>query len=72
MQNFTIVNLNRHHKEIGNYKFEVLTGDGISFKKKENSGQTHNDILVAAVSLATPEFLIFMAMGPFMVWEALR
>lgn len=26
-------------------------------------GQTHNDILVAAVSLATPVFLIFMALG---------
>ena len=26
-------------------------------------GQTHNDILVAAVSLATPAFLIFMAVG---------
>ena len=26
-------------------------------------GQTHNDILVAAVSLATPVFLIFMAVG---------
>ena len=26
-------------------------------------GQTHNDILVAAVSLATPVFLIFMAIG---------
>ena len=26
-------------------------------------GQTHNDILVAAVSLATPVFLIFMAAG---------
>ena len=25
--------------------------------------QTHNDILVAAVSLATPVFLIFMAVG---------
>ena len=26
-------------------------------------GQTHDDILVAAVSLATPVFLIFMAVG---------
>ena len=26
-------------------------------------GQTHNDILLAAVSLATPVFLIFMAVG---------
>lgn len=26
-------------------------------------GQTHNDVLVAAVSLATPVFLIFMAVG---------
>ena len=26
-------------------------------------GQTHNDILVAAVSLATPIFLIFMSVG---------
>lgn len=26
-------------------------------------GQTHNDILVAAVSLATPVFLIFMSLG---------
>lgn len=26
-------------------------------------GQTHNDILVAAVSLATPIFLIFMSLG---------
>lgn len=26
-------------------------------------GQTHNDILVAAVSLATPVFLIFMSVG---------
>ena len=26
-------------------------------------GQTHSDILVAAVSLATPVFLIFMAIG---------
>ena len=26
-------------------------------------GQTHNDILVAAVSLTTPVFLLFMAVG---------
>lgn len=26
-------------------------------------GQTHQDVLVAAVSLATPVFLIFMAVG---------
>ena len=26
-------------------------------------GQTHNDYMVAAVSLATPVFLIFMALG---------
>ena len=30
-------------------------------------GQTHNDILVAAVSLATPVFLIFMAIGTIFV-----
>lgn len=30
-------------------------------------GQTHNDLLVAAVSLCTPVFLLFMAVGQFLV-----